>query len=312
MWGSVLGGAIAAGASLAALLLRAAAGPVFSIAAAASLLACAGVAIVASRRGGLAVGAAIGAAFALAPNVLFGATWVLSQPLGDIRYGAANVALPFAPIVTVFVGTTFAIPVAMLAQTVARDTLRALVTAAAAITVAGAVASGVGAASLRRPDPDAYVSTHATRAGTPIYVYQVARELGAPRGWVAGSLAGVACAAIALLGAAASRRRARGLVSGAVEAVHEGGGWIVLSGTRSHAPELEDAARGPVVVRAGASRAATYRHDGAPDVIVLHEGTLESMAATLRERAGGWACVAIAAVATTCAPRWAASLCGIL
>ena len=139
-------------------------------------------------------------------------------------------------------------------------------------------------------------------------------RLGAPHGWVAGGAFGVFLAAIAL-GAAFRAARRAGRLDRFAEATHGGGGWLTLDGATSprHVPALERSAPGPVLVaREGASRAATYRDDGAPRLRIVATGTRATVQDALRARAFAWACVAIATLATPSAPLWAARLRGIL
>lgn len=398
--GTCVGGGIAIGASAASLGLRAMSGsPTFSIATAAALLTCLGLGVVAWKKPGLGASAAIGAGFALVPNVLFGATWALAKPLAGsaMRCGTADAVLPFTALVTACVACAFAVPVAVLARVIAEDAYRVLLSLAVAVTVGGGIAAAFATTTLQRPEPDAFATVLSDRAtvdvgktatldgleiayfahgdtcilhiststdrnpvvravrGCPRLVAQrdpvsgvlvvsrtraiaeggafelvihdddaygavspaltlhdLGARLGAPRAWVGGSLLGLLVALGALLGAMIARRREQRLTADVLETAHTGDGWVVVEGVPRHFPELAGADPGPVVVRAYASRPATYRDDGAPTGIVLHDGSREAYAAHLRERAAGWACVAVAAIAMTSAPLWAARLCGLL
>ena len=147
-----------------------------------------------------------------------------------------------------------------------------------------------------------------------VYASDFRGRLGAPRGWVVGGVLGFFLAAIAL-GAAFRAARRAGRLDRFLEATHGGGGWLTLDGATSprHVPALEGSEPGPVLVAPESpSRAATYRDDGSPRLRLVATGTRATVRDALRSRAFAWACVAIATLATTSAPLWAARLRGIL
>jgi len=101
-------------------------------------------------------GAAIGAAFGLVPSVLSGTTWALSLPLATthMRCGTADVGLPLLAAVAIFVGCVVAFPVSAMVNLAAPRLDRALSALAFAAVAAATVVVALGAASLRRPQPD--------------------------------------------------------------------------------------------------------------------------------------------------------------
>jgi hypothetical protein len=129
--------------------------------------------------------------------------------------------------------------------------------------------------------------------------------LAPPRGWVAEAVGGVVAAGLALvlatLAARGHRRRASGLA-----ATHLGGGWIALEEEAApplHAPEMERAEPGPVIVRPVTADGAAYRTTGAPVAVrVVARGTPESVADAARSLATVGYAMALAIVALACAP----------
>jgi hypothetical protein len=128
--------------------------------------------------------------------------------------------------------------------------------------------------------------------------------LAPPRGWVAEAVGGVIAAAFALaLARLASRRHLRR--RSGLPAMHLGGGWIALSEVAPplHAPELERAEPGPVIVRPVAAAGGAYRTTGAPLAVrVVVRGTQQSVADAARSIATVGDVMALAIVALACAP----------
>jgi hypothetical protein len=125
-----------------------------------------------------------------------------------------------------------------------------------------------------------------------------------PRGWVVEAACGVVAALLALVASSWLARRHRALASGHA-ARHVGGGWIAMhEGTPPvHVPGLEQRPAGPLFVRPGDTRPATYRTTGAPaSVRVVAFGTVESVEDTARSIATVGAAMALALVALACAP----------
>ncbi len=137
-------------------------------------------------------------------------------------------------------------------------------------------------------------------------------RLGAPRAWVFGAVGGLALAMGALAMALRCRRRAR-RSDDAIEANHAGAGWVTVDGAPRYVPHLATRAPGPVViVTRDASRAPTYRDDGAAKIFKVVPGNRMTLREEAHARMAAWALVAIASVMTTSAPLWIARMYGIL
>jgi hypothetical protein len=144
-----------------------------------------------------------------------------------------------------------------------------------------------------------------------LYVDDFRGRLGAPRGWVLGALGGLVVA-LGALAMAIRMRRARD-VEGALETTHTGQGWVTLDGVPRFVAQLATHPAGPVVVAMhDATRAPTYRDDGAAKIFKVIPGNLATLRAEARIRAAAWAFVAIASVAATSAPLWVARVFGLL
>jgi hypothetical protein len=125
-----------------------------------------------------------------------------------------------------------------------------------------------------------------------------------PRGWVVEAVFGVVAAMLALGASSWLARRHRALAS-AMPAFHVGGGWLATHEGMPpvHVPGLEHRPSGPVFVRPGVARPATYRTTGAPTTVhVVAFGTPESIDDTARSIATVGAAMALALVALACAP----------
>ncbi len=125
-----------------------------------------------------------------------------------------------------------------------------------------------------------------------------------PRGWVVEAAFGTVAALLALAASWWLARRHRALAS-AMPAMHVGGGWIATHEALPpvHVPGLEQRPRGPVFVRPGDTRPATYRTTGAPSTLhVVAFGTRESIDDTARSIVTVGAAMALALVALACAP----------
>ncbi len=150
-----------------------------------------------------------------------------------------------------------------------------------------------------------------TPAPDALFVEDFRGRLGAPRGWVFGALGGLVVA-LGALAMAIRARRARE-AEGAIEATHTGQGWVTLDGVPRFVAQLATRSPGPVVIAThDATRAPTYRDDGAAKIFKVTPGNLATLRAEARIRAAAWAFVAIASVAATSAPLWAARVFGLL
>lgn len=128
--------------------------------------------------------------------------------------------------------------------------------------------------------------------------------LAPPRGWVGEAIGGVLAAGLTLVLAALASRRHRRRASG-LPATHLGGGWIALDDASPplHAPEMERAEPGPVIVRPVTADGTTYRTTGAPLAVrVVARGTPESVEDVARSLGTVGYAMALALVALACAP----------
>jgi hypothetical protein len=125
-----------------------------------------------------------------------------------------------------------------------------------------------------------------------------------PRGWVVEAGSGIVAAVLSLVASWWLARRHRALAA-ALPALHLGGGWIATHEGMPpvHVPGLEHRPTGPVFVRPGDRRHATYRTTGAPSTLrIVAFGTSESIDDTARSIATVGAAMALALVALACAP----------
>jgi len=136
-------------------------------------------------------------------------------------------------------------------------------------------------------------------------------RVGPPRAWAACAALGWLGALAALAAAARDARRARRL-DRAVDAVHEGAGWVLVEGVRRHVGGLETAPAGPVAIELAESRAGpTYRTDGLPEGTLVGRGTRQLQRWDLVDRLAARVTVAVTVALLTTLPLLVAQLDGL-
>ena len=157
---AVAGAAIATGVALVSgvlgVMFSACAPPTFSIAATEAIAASGMLAAIAWRAPRLAVGAAIGSAFAILPNEILGCWNALEQPLAtmDARSGGGAFDLAFIGALVAFLGSVAAVPFAALVSAVRRRAVAPALVLAAGAALASAFVAAHAVASMSRPEPD--------------------------------------------------------------------------------------------------------------------------------------------------------------